>query len=357
MAGLRFSGRTGFMEMSVRNAILAGHTLCRRPRERPSGTGSVLVHRLISAYLNLLSAAADEAGGGPEHHNVDHRPGSPRLTPVVILGAAHSGTTILYRMLAMHPDTTWFSHFSQRGGLVPGRRRVPFSNNIDRLLRAFSMHDWRKAKATSLRRVLLPRPNEGNRILAYVFPDRDSLVRDASVARLQRILDSESRIWTRKKFIIVKLPSLYHQIPAFTQVHPNTRFIHIIRDGRALALSVKSKFLPNSSSSWAHASSEQEALDYAAQYWLDVLRQVDEQRSNINLVEVRYEDLCSDVHTTIADILRSIGFSTETFPFHRCPRNLAPTNDAWLESASLQQLDELTKIQKPLLIRHGYLHV
>jgi hypothetical protein len=53
--------------------------------------------------------------------------------PVYMYGAAHSGTTILYKMLALHPGATWFSQYSQRDGSVSGRRRWLLAHPLDRL--------------------------------------------------------------------------------------------------------------------------------------------------------------------------------------------------------------------------------
>ena len=66
--------------------------------------------------------------------------------PVYVYGAAHSGTTILLKWLALHPDTTWFSQYSLRDGSVAGRRRLPLAHAMDRALRPVVRHDWRKEK-------------------------------------------------------------------------------------------------------------------------------------------------------------------------------------------------------------------
>ena len=57
------------------------------------------------------------------------------MSPVFVFGVDHSGTTILYRMLAYHPDLTWFSQFSLRRGEIPGRRRRPIADGSILMLR------------------------------------------------------------------------------------------------------------------------------------------------------------------------------------------------------------------------------
>ena len=68
--------------------------------------------------------------------------------PVYVLGVAHSGTSILRKMLAYHPEATWFSQYSLRDGSVEGRRRVPFAHAADRALRCFVRYDWRMEKGS-----------------------------------------------------------------------------------------------------------------------------------------------------------------------------------------------------------------
>jgi hypothetical protein len=76
-------------------------------------------------------------------------PVGPEASPVFVFGAAHSGTTILYRMLAYHPGLTWLSQFSLRAGEIPGRRRAPGANRVDLVLRSVP-HRWRKGRAEGL---------------------------------------------------------------------------------------------------------------------------------------------------------------------------------------------------------------
>ena len=40
------------------------------------------------------------------------------IVPIFILGAAHSGTTIMYNMIGYHPDATWFSRYNRPWILV-----------------------------------------------------------------------------------------------------------------------------------------------------------------------------------------------------------------------------------------------
>ena len=39
--------------------------------------------------------------------------------PIFIIGSGRSGTTILYRLLCLHPDLCWFSNYSNRFPYLP----------------------------------------------------------------------------------------------------------------------------------------------------------------------------------------------------------------------------------------------
>ena len=91
-------------------------------------------------------------------------------SPIFVVGVAHSGTTILHRMLAYHPALAWFSQFSLRGGEIRGRSRIPGARLVDRRLRSIP-HHWQKQKPSFRRPPLTPRPGEAWTIWADLIND------------------------------------------------------------------------------------------------------------------------------------------------------------------------------------------
>ena len=79
-----------------------------------------------------------------------------------------------------------------------------------------------------------------------------------------------------------------------------------------------------------------------------------EKLSPAELIEVRYEDLCADVHATLRVILRHAGLDTDSFPFRRCPAQLTSRNSHWVAAASAPELEAISRIEAEQLIRHGY---
>jgi Sulfotransferase family len=256
---------------------------------------------------------------------------------VFLFGAAHSGTTILYRMVAYHPELAWPSQFSLRAGEVAGRRRVPGANRLDRRLRAIP-HRWRKGESGLARR-LAPRPGEARTIWEFLLEDAAT-----SPDRVRSVLTVLSRRLGGRR-VVAKLPAFHQHLDLLGDAFPQARFVHIVRDGRAVAVSLRPKF--------ERTLDADGALEAAARHWVEVLEQA-ERSADPALLQVRYEDFCADVHGMIRATIRHAGLDAESFPFSRCPRTLSNRNDRRLAAASGQELARVSRIQDRLLRRHGY---
>jgi hypothetical protein len=292
-----------------------------------------------------------------------------RASPVFILGPFHSATSILYRMLAMHPETTWFSQFSVRDGTIPGRRRLPFYAQIDRFSRPMFRFSWRPDN--KWRELLGARPSEAQLVWEHVIPRSGSKEIGESVKRLRHVLETEAR-HRRNKHCLVKYPNLSLHLPVLTAAYPQAKFLHIVRDGRAVALSLRAWLLKDARSEFVirdgrkvsregpppdqpAVRSEDDALTRAAHYWLECIRMIQAEKAHMDLFEVRYEDFCEDVHGHLAVLLEHAGLTVDTFPFDRCPKTLTATNERWIESASPVELGFLETLLGDQLRLYSYL--
>ncbi len=265
-------------------------------------------------------------------------------SPVFVFGADHSGTTILYRMLAYHRDLTWLSQFSLRGGEIPGRSRRPANDRLDGLLRVMP-HPWRK-ESPRFRRLFVPEPGEEGAVWNHLLEGEG-----VSTERLHDHLTAFSARHGGRR-VLAKRPSFYRHLDLLRAAFPGARFVHIVRDGRPVALSVRAKAVSVARCEGGPPDPD-DALRAAARFWLEVLGRAD-QLSADERIEVRYEDLCADVHGTIRSILRHVALDLDPFPFQRCPATLSSRNSAWVERASARELEEVSRIQSAALIRRGY---
>jgi Sulfotransferase family len=262
------------------------------------------------------------------------------IRPTYVYGTAHSGTTILYKLLALHPDFAWFSQYSHRDGAVPGRRAVPLAHLADRVLRPRTTHDWHKERR-GLRRRVIPRPGESHGILGYVVSAPTTA---EAASRMRRLVDDECRRWRRTAFVAKPLPMIGH-LDVLQAAHPNATLVHIVRDGRAVAASIREKFMRSGESS-------REGVMHAAARWLDVLEEVE--RLELPVLTLRYEDFCNDVHGGVRRALEHAGVDADRFPFGGIPQRLAATNDRRLQQLEAVELEAVQAAQATALRRLGY---
>jgi Sulfotransferase family len=283
----------------------------------------------------------------------------PEVRPVYVYGTQHSGTTILYNLLALHPDAAWFSQYSHRDGAVPGRRPMPMAHAADRVLRSVLTHDWEKplpalgrrerVSVLGLRRArrglsvrLVPRPQEAVDILAYVVA---APTHAEAASRMRRLVDHECRRWRRTAFLAKPLPMFGH-LDVLEAAHRHARMIHIVRDGRPVAASIREKFMRSGESS-------REGLDMAAARWVEVLDEVEQLQ--LPVLTLRYEDFCADVHGCLRRLLEYAGLDAEAFPFAGIASTLTPTNESRLRDFGPGELEAVQAAQAPALRRLGYL--
>lgn len=265
------------------------------------------------------------------------------IKPIFIVGAGHSGTSILYRMLAAHPDFAWFSQYSCRGGEIPNRFWLPFYQYFNRTLRSFFKHNWAK-EDSGLK--IVPRPGDAEQIWDYIFLGSNEEI----IGKLKKIFEKERGNW-RKNFILSKNIRFYRYLHLFKKAYPEAKFIHIIRDGRALVLSRKYKIGAKGEN---RTKEPIENFFKKAIAWVRAVEIINQQKENLSMFELRYEDFCNDVHGYFKKILEYSGLDIAKFPFNRFPKALTPINDKWFKIAAPGEAEKLAKIQKEILKKYGY---
>jgi hypothetical protein len=287
---------------------------------------------------------------------IEERASGP-IVPIFILGTGHSGTTILYNMIGYHPDVTWFSRYSRpwirwdapQDGVFSGLSRICRGiaswslAETDRALRKVP-YPWQKGD--SLIRRVIPEPNEVSRIWQRLLPESGSDVAGHAHA-IRELLSAHSRFF-HLRFIVVKYPRLNRHVDLLRAVYPTSRFLHIVRDGRAVAFSLQQKLMGT------RGLRKHEALRQAADRWIETIRQVSTLPTE-DVLELRYEDLCADCHGMLRKILEFVGLEVSSFPFDRIPVTLTPTNKRWLATVEPTELQLLEKRLEPSLSRYGYL--
>jgi hypothetical protein len=261
---------------------------------------------------------------------------------IFVMGAQHSGTTILYKMIALHPDVTWFSQFSKRDGSIPGRFRLPGYRLLDHTLRRRFRHSWLKEEGP-LTQFLVPRPGEANSIWRHLLIHLQTP--EIKHRSIREVVNEQCHI-QGKAVMVAKLPGFTNHIEDLRLSFPSALFIHIVRDGRAVALSRYQKF--------RRSHDEDAAAAMAAQYWVDSLSNVDIQRHTINLLEFRYEDFCQDVHVWLRRVFAHANLNQQPYPFAQVPCRLRSTSAPRIKELPPAVLTRVQQIEGPMLERFGY---
>lgn len=153
------------------------------------------------------------------------------LRPVFVIGCGRSGTTLFFRMLAEHPALAWISNWSNlfpRSGLALRAARLRHAAGV----RALAEHPWR------------PRAVEGFEPWKACYPDFNRPPRDleaadadeACVACLRDLVAGHMRAQRRPRFV-AKYTG-WSRIGFMERAFPQARYVHVLRDGRAVAASL-----------------------------------------------------------------------------------------------------------------------
>lgn len=147
-----------------------------------------------------------------------------------VLGTGRCGSTLVHEVLARHPDVGFLSNLEDRFRVPPGWGR--WNGPVYRSLPASFTRKGRMRFA----------PSEGYRAFdreispAFSSPHRDLIAADATPwlsERTFRFFDQRARA-QRGPLFLHKLTG-WPRVGFLHAVFPNARFVHVVRDGRAVA--------------------------------------------------------------------------------------------------------------------------
>jgi hypothetical protein len=180
--------------------------------------------------------------------------------PIFVVGAARSGTTWVYDILTAHPEVagvyeSWlFTKDKGFGALFTPAHWPQHQSGLGRLL-------------------------EREELLAHV--------RDAAARIMAHALKPGHR------FLVEKSPSHLFAMPLVSEIFPGARFIHVLRDGRDVCISVRA-----AARSWMRAweKSFGRSTWTSAKSWRDAVNRAarDGTKLGEHFLEIRYEAIHAD---------------------------------------------------------------
>jgi hypothetical protein len=288
-----------------------------------------------------------------------------------VIGPGRSGTTLLYKLLCLHPAVAYLSTIEHRLPWLPaalaGRVRV----------RGFAgkLKYWFQAggNAYLVRRPLLqklvPAPVEGEAVYRrhglLAIPDLDAQVRmDGSALRgeFERL-----RAVAGKALFVSKRTANNRRLPMIDALFPGARYLNLKRDGRDVAASLSRVEWWNDHTLWwdpQHrtplqvSATGEDMLRLCARNWVAETQAIEQGLSHIDperVLDVQFERLVVAPVTEMQRVLDFLGLECSAgYDRAITSLGLGMRPGSWQREWSADQIDMVSAELSPYLARQGY---
>ena len=244
--------------------------------------------------------------------------------PIFMLGCPRSGTTVAVDLFARHPD---IANLSEAQEIWDPRRHLDPEAD----------HHWTAAEVTP-----------------------------ADARRLHTRFEFHRRLHRKARFIN-KNPRSSVRIDYIRAVFPDAVFLHVLRDGRAVAHSLLREMRRSSLRQrfpfgnfckpphWRELLRDDPA-EQAALQWTEVVRCVRAHRQALGAGyhEFHYEDFCQNPRQVLAHAYGFAGLRVDDDVLQRLPARLDSQNFQWRAGLQPTQIETINRIQRELLDELGY---
>jgi omega-hydroxy-beta-dihydromenaquinone-9 sulfotransferase len=283
--------------------------------------------------------------------------------PIIIVGTGRCGSTLFHRLLARHPQMMWLSPLCYKYPHKPGWNRMAVAAMDNPLLRRLFGDRIR--------------PGENYRFwdkYAYGFsePCRD-LVRSDVSARVKKQVRAafEPMLTPKRNRLLIKITG-WPRIGFLNEIFPDARFIHVLRDGRAVASSLlhvsfwkgwhgpqswrAGLLSPEDQALWESYDRSFTAL--AGIEWRIQMRAMEAARRAIDASlfhEVKYESFCEEPVEHFRRVLDFVEIPwTEDFEEEIRAASIKSTSNRWRDDLAPGQQVILDDLLAEDLRRYGY---
>jgi omega-hydroxy-beta-dihydromenaquinone-9 sulfotransferase len=285
--------------------------------------------------------------------------------PIFIVGTGRCGSTAFHRLLALHPNTMWLSGFTEFFPEKPLWNRWAVTAAGNSLVRRL------------FGKRIKPGENYGfwyRHAYGFAEPGRD-MVRADVTARVRKQVPAvlEPMLTPKRNRLLIKLTG-WPRVGFLNEIFEDAKFIHIVRDGRAVASSLLhisdwqwrgwygpyswryGPLSPEDQAAW-EASNRSFAV-LAGLQWRIHTRALETARQALDpsrFLEVRYESFCKDpveiCHrvSEFAELPASAGFER-----HLRAARIKDMTDRWRADLTLEQQGMLTDLLRQELLLYGY---
>jgi hypothetical protein len=285
--------------------------------------------------------------------------------PIIIVGAGRTGTTVFHRMLSEHPHLAW----------LPGKISSRFPERLELGRLVMKGLDY-PVVGELLKRGI--RPGESyafweHHCKGFSAPYRDLVAADVTDKTKKHVPRTMARILTEKRNRLLLKITGWPRISFLSEVFEDAIFIHVMRDGRAVANSMLNVYfwqgwkgpqnwgwgelLPDQKKEWNEHGQSFVAL--AAIQWkilMDAMEKAKKTVSSEKFLEIRYEDLCADPLGPLQKVTQFCELEwTDGFERHLGKYQPKNTNDKFKYDLTPKQQRDLEEVLGNYLRRYGYL--
>ena len=299
--------------------------------------------------------------------------GDPANAPVFLVGPARSGTSLLYKVLCLHPEAAYISNWVAR---FPTFTRLAM---LDR---------WARARPVKRRRVwfgqdsnayvyggrrrlrdrLFPMPVEGEPVYAACHVPQDQELEAEGLwpqGRALRRSVSAIRAASGGSVFVNKRIANNLRIPFLSAAFPDARFVALTRDGRAVALSLSQVDWWPSSLVWWYggtpaewAAEGRDPWELCARNWAEELDVIDRGLALVpddQVLRLTYEEFVGQPLETLRRIATFAGLPEDDVWTRSVSELSFPNrNDAWRTKLEPSAIATITSIQSERLEADGY---
>ena len=290
---------------------------------------------------------------------------------IFLLGAGRSGTTLLYKLLSLQSQVAYLSNYQNR---YP---KWLFFAHLQSLLNRFPVYKrktWFKNEGGAYfdhRRQwlhsIIPTPSEAEPFYTTcnipLTPNQDYQLTQ-EVASCLRDRFEKIRQISQGMVLLSKRTANNRRIPILNQIFPSAKYIHLIRDGRAVAYSLlRVAWWDEHILYWANQSPKQmvaagsDPLELAARNWVEEMQSLEIGIENIPkdcLLEVRYEELLRQPYEQLIRIFDFMEVSArEDIEFWEMIKSLKlqAKQEKWMSEWSESELEMVINLQGEMLRR------
>lgn len=283
--------------------------------------------------------------------------------PIFIVGAGRSGSTVFHRVFCAHPGVAWQSPLCDMFPANPGLNRALLQVAPWPLLGKF------------LTRYL--RPGERYKYWehycrGFARPCRDLRDADVMPSHRRKIPPALAQLATSsRRRVLIKVTG-WPRVGFLRALFPRARFIHVYRDGRAVAASLLAvrfwrgwegparwgfgELDPTQQSEWERHGKSFVAL--AGIQWKLLMAAMDEAARGVpgtDLVHIRYEDFIGDPVDTFKKVVDFCELDwSARFENSIKRQQLKTANEKWRSSLTEAQQTILEEVLAESLQRYGY---